>query len=168
MRRALQALLTFLALGIFKANPRVSASPIPVYVRKIWKGSFFRVFFNNYFLRRSQMTDGRQHAESTTLHTTLHHSSSNWQHHVCMCAQRRVLAMLRRVVYRSLSFVTLPCHIILLCCRCLRSCPSIAPWFPQHPRVGVSASPIPVFIRKIWRGKIFPRVIFQFFRKDRG
>ena len=76
-----RALLAFLALGTLKANPRVSTSPIPVYVRKTWRGSFFRAYFFCFFF---SCEDRRQHTESTTLNTTPPHSSSgSRQHHIC-------------------------------------------------------------------------------------
>ena len=55
-----------------------------------------------------------------------------FQHHVCMCAQWRVLAMMQRVVRVGACHLS-PHHITYFCCAAC-ACPSIAPCFPQHPR----------------------------------
>ena len=64
MCRAWQAFSTFLALGIFKANPRFSAFLIPVCVRKIWRGSFFARSFPFFCEdRRLQTADNVRRAQ---------------------------------------------------------------------------------------------------------
>ena len=91
--RAWQAFKTLLALGTDKANPRVSATSrglgfphprSPCTCVRFGEAVFSARIFSVIFSRSSHMTDSRQHAESTTPHTTLPHSSSSRQHHVCV------------------------------------------------------------------------------------
>ena len=81
--RAWQAISTFSALGKDKANPPVSASPIPVCLHKCGEAVFCaRHFYFLFFVKivhdRQQTPCGEHNA------TTLPHSRSSGQHHVCV------------------------------------------------------------------------------------
>ena len=110
------------------------------------------------------MTDRRQHAESTTLCTTLPHSSSSCQNHmyvrIMACPRYAAASCLRR----SLPFVTPPYRIFMLCCRCLRMFIDCAMVSATSPGLGFPhpLSPCTYVRLKIWRGSFF-RVIFDFF-----
>ena len=112
------------------------------------------------------MIDSRQHAESTTLHTTLPRSSSSWQHHVCahgvssLCCGELFISE-PVTCHPTISYISavLPLHAHAHRTR---------HGFHNIPGVEVSASPIPVYVRKTWKAlrlgnQLFPRVIFQFF-----
>ena len=65
------------------------------------------------------MTDSREHAESTTLQpcrTAVAVAVGNAMYVRMVCARYAMASCL----CRSLSFVTLPYHMFLLCCRCVR------------------------------------------------
>ena len=133
--RVANLLKTFLALGILKAIPRVSATspgmvfphppgdwvsapPIAVYARKIWmQTGFFYKRVHVHFPIFAQSTTLRSCRPAAVQPP----SSSSLQ----LCA-RVAAAVVADCFDRSVPFVTLPYPIFLLCCGCVRmsiACP---------------------------------------------